>query len=349
MSITKKLIYWYSENKRNLPWRQHRHPFNIWLSEIILQQTRIDQGMDYYNRFVAEFKDVHALAAAPEEKVLRMWQGLGYYSRARNLHSAAKQIVTHYNGQFPKRYDELLKLKGVGDYTAAAIASIAFDEAVPVVDGNVKRVITRLFALKEDIGNQKTYNKIKEVCGELMANEEPGTFNQALMEFGALQCKPQKPDCLNCPLNAHCRAFESNLVSELPVKYKKQKKKNRYFSYFILEVQQVGLIFIEQREKKDIWQKLFQFPMFEGPQLLNEEQAIQKAHQWLPGIKITLTHSSKERRHILSHQNIHARFFHFTLSSMPEKTPEHWQPIQSGSLDNYAIPRLIEQYLKDKR
>lgn len=349
MSITKKLIYWYSENKRNLPWRQNRYPFNIWLSEIILQQTRIDQGMDYYNRFVAEFKDVHALAAAPEEKVLRMWQGLGYYSRARNLHSAAKQIVTHYNGQFPNRYDELLKLKGVGDYTAAAIASIAFDEAVPVVDGNVKRVITRLFALKEDIGNQKTYNKIKEGCGELMANEEPGTFNQALMEFGALQCKPQKPDCLNCPLNAHCRAFQNNLVSELPVKYKKQKKKNRYFSYFILEVQQVGLIFIEQREKKDIWQRLFQFPLHEDKKLLNEEQAIQKAEQWLSGTNIILNHRSNEVKHILSHQIIHAQFFHFTLSSMPEKTPGHWKAIHSDSLDSYAIPRLIEQYLETNR
>lgn len=346
MHITKKLIYWYSENKRNLPWRESKSAFHIWLSEIILQQTRIDQGLSYYNRFITEYDSIYTLASAREEQILRLWQGLGYYSRARNLHIAARQVVNEYNGKFPKSHHELMKLKGVGDYTAAAIASMAFDEAVPAVDGNVKRVVARLFGLQEDIANLKTYRNIRKICRDLMGDEDPGTFNQAMMEFGALQCTPKNPNCEKCPLSQHCLAFQKNIVKELPVKYNKQKKRNRYFNYFIFVSKPDKQTFIEQRDQKDIWQKLFQFPMLETNKLINEGQASQQADEWLQDAPKTLIHSSGQFKHILSHQQIYARFFHFNLSHLPSKTPDNWKIINQKDMDNFAIPRLIEQYLE---
>ncbi|MFO8054752.1 MAG: A/G-specific adenine glycosylase [Bacteroidales bacterium] len=347
MSLTKNLISWYTANKRNLPWRRSKDPFTIWLSEIILQQTRVEQGLKYYHRFTSEFRNVNALANASEEKILRMWQGLGYYSRARNLHATANQIVKDYHSSFPGTFKELLKLKGVGDYTAAAIASIAFDQAVPAVDGNVKRVISRLFDIRENTGNSTTYNKIKAICATLMQEENPGSFNQAIMEFGALHCKPKNPDCINCPLNSYCMAYSEGMVNELPVKYKTQKKKNRYFNYLIIENKSSTkpYFYIRQRKKNDIWHMLFEFPMIEDNKLLNTTETLKNLETLFPAQSKIHLRFSPAYKHLLSHQNIFAQFIRIKYSKEPKNIPPSWIKIPREKIDDYAIPRLIEQYL----
>ncbi|WP_375579469.1 A/G-specific adenine glycosylase [Marivirga tractuosa] len=232
-SFSNSLINWYKNNKRDLPWRNTTDPYKIWLSEIILQQTRVNQGLPYYNKFVSQYPKVLDLAKAPEDEVMRLWQGLGYYSRARNLHECAKSVVKDYNSEFPKAYNELLKLKGVGKYTAAAIASFAFEQAVPVVDGNVFRVLARYFDVSDDISQPKTFTKFFNIAKELIPDDYAASFNQAMMELGATICTPKKPDCENCPLSQECEARIHHKQSELPVKMKKIKIKNRYLYYLI--------------------------------------------------------------------------------------------------------------------
>ena len=229
MSFSNTLIYWYLQNKRDLPWRKTKNPYFIWLSEIILQQTRVNQGLDYYNKFITSFPTVFELAEASEESVLKLWQGLGYYSRARNLHYSARYIVNELNGIFPKSYNELLKLKGVGDYTASAIASICFNEPTAVVDGNVYRVLARYFGLNTTINSTKGIKEFKELAQQLIPTEKPDIYNQAIMEFGAVQCKPQNPDCNVCPLNTSCVALQKDQVTAFPVKEKKLKYKKTIF------------------------------------------------------------------------------------------------------------------------
>lgn len=348
MNIPDKLIHWYQVNKRVLPWRGIDDPFKIWLSEIIMQQTRMEQGMKYYQNFVNEFEDIHTLASAPEEKIMRMWQGLGYYNRARNLHAAARQVVNEYNGQFPVTYKELIKLKGIGDYTAAAIASVISGESVPAVDGNVKRVISRLFDIRTPIDNQKTYNQIRQTAKKMMSNADAGTFNQAMMDFGALICKPRNPDCENCPLNEQCLAYKTNMAAELPIKYRKQTKTTRYFNYLVfeIEVNKEKYFLIEQRNSRDIWNRLFQFPVLETDQLLdvtrilNNSRVKQILNDSVPQILL-----SKTYRHILSHQEISAQFFRIMINYIPDSMPIEWKLIPQEEIDNYAIPKLIEDYL----
>lgn len=262
MDFAKRLTDWYLQNKRDLPWRETVDPYKIWLSEIMLQQTRVSQGMPYYFAFTEAFPTVFDLANADEQQVLKLWQGLGYYSRARNLHATAKTIAFDYAGNFPESYKELLHLKGVGNYTAAAIASFSRGEAVPVVDGNVFRVLARYFDVETDIASPKAKKEFAALAFELMPKDNPAIFNQAIMEFGALQCVPKNPDCALCPMNDSCLALQKGKVDKLPVKLKKQKVTNRYFNYLVYRDNKRNTL-LRKREGKGIWQNLYEFPLIE--------------------------------------------------------------------------------------
>ena len=263
MSFSKKILSWYAHNKRDLPWRNTQDPYKIWLSEIMLQQTRVAQGTPYYHSFLNNFPTVHDLANASEEKVLKLWQGLGYYSRARNLHTTAQFISKDCNGQFPSTYKALLKLKGVGDYTASAIASISFNKAHAVVDGNVYRVLARYFGVAIPINSSEGVSYFKELAKAVMDATNIRDYNQGIMEFGAIQCTPKKPTCLTCPLSDSCVALQQNKIKELPVKLKKTKVRLRYFNYVVL-IDPEKKTQLQQRVKKGIWQQLYEFPLVES-------------------------------------------------------------------------------------
>ena len=259
--FSKKVVEWYRLNQRSLPWRETKDPFHIWLSEIILQQTRVNQGLPYYEKFIEAFPSVDKLAAASEQKVLRLWQGLGYYTRARNLHKCAKMIVNSYGGSFPASYNELLLLPGIGAYTAAAIASISFNESVAVVDGNVYRVLSRVFGISTEINSPKGKKEFFELANQLIDKKNPAMFNQAVMEFGALFCKPVNPSCESCTFKASCFAYNNNLVASLPVKKKNKPARRRYFYYFV--IQSGKSLLMSKRGKKDIWEGLYDFYLLE--------------------------------------------------------------------------------------
>ncbi|MCW4468156.1 A/G-specific adenine glycosylase [Flavobacterium sp. MFBS3-15] len=262
MGFSKSLIQWYLQNKRDLPWRKTTDPYRIWLSEIMLQQTRVAQGTPYFVKFTEAFPTVHDMASAPEEHILKLWQGLGYYSRARNLHATARQVAFEMGGTFPNSYAGLLKLKGVGDYTAAAIASISYGEPVPVVDGNVYRVLARYFGIQTDISSSGAKKQFTEVAASLLPKDDAATFNQAMMEFGALQCVPKNPDCSVCIFNKECAAFLTGRVSMLPVKLKKTKVTDRFFNYLIVK-DAAGHTIVNKRTAKGIWHNLYEFPLIE--------------------------------------------------------------------------------------
>lgn len=270
MNFSKPLIQWYLQNKRDLPWRNTIDPYFIWLSEIMLQQTRVAQGLPYFLRFTEAFPSVFDLAKADEEQVLKLWQGLGYYSRARNLHKTAQQVAFEYNGEFPKSYTELLKLKGIGEYTAAAIASFAYNESVPVVDGNVYRVLSRYFEVETDIASSGAKKEFTQLAAELLPAGEANLFNQAIMEFGALQCVPKNPDCANCIFTNSCAALQKKKVAQLPVKSKKIKVKTRFFTYLVFE-DEVNNTLIQKRTQKGIWHNLYEFPLLETENDLSYE------------------------------------------------------------------------------
>jgi A/G-specific adenine glycosylase len=270
MNFSKSLIHWYLQNKRDLPWRNTIDPYFIWLSEIMLQQTRVAQGLPYFLRFTEAFPTIFDLAKADEEQVLKLWQGLGYYSRARNLHKTAQQVAFEYNGEFPISYAELLKLKGIGEYTAAAIASFAYNESVPVVDGNVYRVLSRYFEVETDIASSGAKKEFTQLAAELLPAGEANLFNQAIMEFGALQCVPKNPDCANCIFSDSCAALQKKKVAQLPVKSKKVKVKPRFFTYLVFE-DEVHNTLIQKRTQKGIWHNLYEFPLLETETDLSHE------------------------------------------------------------------------------
>lgn len=345
MGLKNRLIEWYEVNKRDLPWRKSKNPYLIWLSEIILQQTRIDQGLNYYLRFAEKYPHVEALANAPMDDVLKLWQGLGYYNRARNMHYTANTISRSFDGVFPKTYLELLKLKGIGPYTAAAIASIAFNEPVPVVDGNVLRLFTRYFGISDDISQESTRKRIGELSHEIMDRQHPGIFNQAVMEFGALQCVPVNPDCLKCPLNDSCYAHQYNRVADLPVKRAPNKQKSRFFNYLI--VRHADHLFIEKRKGKDIWQLLYQFPLIETSEKDTLENII-KNDRWVSWFRekdLKLASYDKEFKHILSHQVIYASFLFVEVLDADFDMPPGWIRIKHSELRKYPVPRLIDKFL----
>ncbi|WP_139924703.1 A/G-specific adenine glycosylase [Hymenobacter sp. DG01] len=309
------LLDWYPRHRRDLPWRHTRDPYAIWLSEVILQQTRVKQGLPYYLDFISSYPTVHDLAAAPQDEVLRHWQGLGYYSRARNMHHTAQQVVQEFGGTFPDSYDGLLKLRGVGQYTAAAIASFAYDEQVAVLDGNVYRVLARVFGLTQDIAAPASRKVFQQLADTLIPAEHPAEFNQAIMEFGAIQCTPVKPDCLFCPLQSQCYAFQHGLVQELPVKSKAKAARTRYFHYLVLRHEDT--LYMRKRGPKDIWEGLYDFALHEAETAELPAQQVVDAVELLGGR--FATNQAEEPvhslRHVLSHQKVEARFHPVRLAA----------------------------------
>lgn len=328
-------------NKRDLPWRKSKNPYSIWLSEIILQQTRIAQGTSYYEKFLTEFDDIFALAKADEKSILKLWQGLGYYSRARNLHATAKIIASQYQGEFPESYDELIKLKGIGDYTASAIASIAFNQPHAVVDGNVFRVLSRIFGISTPINETQGIKEFKKLASELLDKEDPGNHNQALMEFGALICTPKKPKCNSCIFNTMCLALKDHKVDSLPVKIKKLKIRKRYLNFLVVNYQG-RFTLITQRLKKDIWQYLFEFPLYESKfNLNNETEIVTFIHnENLVCSSFTLKKFNENPIvHKLTHQTLYASFWIIEPVEKPENLTS-WQ-----DLDNFALPVLLQNFV----
>ncbi len=345
--ITRHLREWYQQNKREMPWRGTTDPYLIWVSEVILQQTRVAQGWDYYVRFTRRFPDVESLAAAEEEEVLKMWQGLGYYTRARNMHAAAKMIMKQFNGKFPTNHSDILSLKGVGDYTAAAISSIAFNKPYAAVDGNVLRVIARLFAIEDPIDSTKGRKTITRIAQTLLPDEDPGSFNQAIMDFGSTVCTPSLPNCSECPLSHTCMALAKNRVAHHPVTRKKNKVRKRYFSYF--HVVHNGSTYISRRVKQDIWKNLYEFPLVEttgpvGIEGLVKNDDFATLFGTLPSLNIEL---ADKFEHVLSHQVISAHFYKVIIPREATfETGGKFHRIDHAQLDNYPISRLISKYLE---
>lgn len=350
MTFTEVMLEWYGHNSRDLPWRRTNDPYLIWISEVILQQTRIVQGLAYYSRFIERFPTINDLAKAEEEEVLKTWQGLGYYSRARNLHSAAKNIMENHNGIFPASYEKLLKLKGIGEYTAAAIASIAYDKPYPVVDGNVLRFFSRYFGINTPIDTNAGKKQIYTKALSLIDKKQPGLFNQAIMEFGALQCKPGNPDCGKCLLKNKCLAFLEGSVERLPVKSKPKKQKARYFNYLVIlsEKKKEKFLYLRKREGKDVWKNLYDFPMIETFEEITEEKLFSSS-EWMEICgdrqfrKIYQTHQYK---HILTHQLIFARFYIIQFDERRNLVlPYLLVPLEE--IKKYPVSRLIEEFLNE--
>lgn len=311
MNFTNSLTKWYLENKRDLPWRNTQNPYFIWLSEIMLQQTRVAQGMPYFFSFTAAFPTVFDLATASEEQVLKLWQGLGYYSRARNLYKTAQYIAFELNGVFPDNYKELLKLKGIGEYTAAAIASFSYNEMVPVVDGNVFRVLSRYFDVETDIASSSAKREFTALALEVIDKKKPALFNQAIMEFGALQCVPKNPNCGNCVLNQGCLAWQKKKVNVLPIKSKKGKVRSRYFNYLIFS-DDLDNTLIQKRSDKGIWHNLYEFPLIETEKEVDFEFISTQIQQsiFVENKVISMQEvNSKSQIHKLSHQHLHIKFW----------------------------------------
>lgn len=337
---------WYRDNKRDLPWRDTQDPYLIWMSEVILQQTRVIQGLNYYFLFVEEFPNIYELASADEEHILRLWQGLGYYSRARNMHKTAKLIVSEFNGCFPTNYKVLINLPGIGEYTAAAISSFSVNERRAVVDGNVFRVLARHFGITERIDTNKGKKEFLSLANELLDKENPGLHNQSIMEFGALQCKPQKPDCEICPLKNSCFAFAYNQVNEFPKKQKKAKSRNRFFNYFIIESK--GKIVVKKRGAGDIWQHLYDFPMIETEkEMIDTFSSDLKNLKEIIGDVDRLQHIQRSYKHVLSHQNIYARFYKVVDCQIDLSKKPNWDYVLIKDLDKLAKPKLIVSFLED--
>ena len=338
---------WYAENQRDLPWRHTQDPYLIWLSEVILQQTRVAQGLPYYQRFAEAFPTVRALAAAEQEQVLRLWQGLGYYSRARNLHRCAQEIVSKHNGQFPGTYQTLLKLPGVGAYTAAAIASFAFNETVPVVDGNVYRVLSRVFGINDDIQSVGGQKKFRHLAEQLVPNGKASGYNQAIMEFGALQCTPVQPACLLCPLSAMCYAYQHGQQHALPVKTKKTKARVRFLQYFV--IRQGNTVWMKRRDESGIWAGLYDFYLVETLQQVTLEQLDDPLLDSLLQREGTSVVVSSPYRHLLTHQRLHVTFYTITLSQYPENLADESNCLQAYSVDELEQlpkPILIDNFLQ---
>ncbi len=341
MTFSNRLIYWYLQNNRDLPWRKTKNPYFIWLSEIMLQQTRVNQGLAYYLTFTTEFPTVFDLANASESKVLKLWQGLGYYSRARNLHFSAKYIANELHGVFPSTYNDIKILKGVGDYTASAIASICFNEDAAVVDGNVYRVLARYFGIATAINSSKGIKEFKELAQTLIDTTEPGTHNQAIMDFGALHCKPQNPLCETCPLDESCVALQKQTIKELPVKEKKIKIKKRYFNYLVF-VSDANETVLSERKGKGIWQGLYQFPLVESSENINLETLIQleELKELTVDKKEITLFNEKEVVHKLSHQHISTKFWIVKGNALDLESIK-WEEVEK-----LPVPILIANFLK---
>jgi A/G-specific adenine glycosylase len=343
ISIVSTLLSdWYGAHQRDLPWRRFPDPYKVWLSEIILQQTRVEQGLPYYEAILSRFPDVRSLADAPLDDLLKLWQGLGYYSRARNMHTAAKQIVNEFSGSFPTNYSTLLKLKGVGEYTAAAISSIVYGEPKAVVDGNVYRVLSRLFNIDTPINSTEGKRVFSELATEILDKKHPSRHNQAIMEFGALHCVPLRPDCGTCPLSTHCLGLAAGRITELPVKTKGSAKQERHFLYLVPSDGQNT--WMQQRLEKDIWQNLWEFPLIELPETFSMEKMLEEPvlKSWF-GEAFTIG-KPLQFKHILSHRIIHATFLPVRVAQL-KGIPTLWTRVPLNKIDTFAVSRMTENYL----
>ena len=348
------LLHWSAAHLRPLPWKGEPDPYKIWLSEIILQQTRVEQGLPYYERFVAAYPTVRHLADAPEDELMKLWEGLGYYSRARNLHAAARHIAHELGGKFPQDYAGIRNLRGVGDYTAAAIASFAYALPHAVLDGNVYRVLARFFGIATPTDTPQAKREFTALANQLLDPERPGAFNQAIMDFGATWCKPRQPRCAECPLAERCAALATGQVADLPVKSKKMERKERYFAYLVLRWQ--GDTWLRKRTAKDIWQNLFEFPMLELPALpadVREAAARFSQNADIPAAWLADARLSLPYRQTLTHREMAAVFFEIHLPSEPAVLLE--QPFLSGCQrarysdlkKKFAFPRIVDRYLQE--
>jgi A/G-specific adenine glycosylase len=348
MNVAGPLLNWYSQNKRPLPWRETREPYKIWLSEVILQQTRVAQGMDYYHRFLIAFPDVHSLASAAEQDVLKLWQGLGYYSRARNMHHTAKEVVEKYNGIFPASSDGLKKLKGIGDYTAAAIASICFDESSAVLDGNVARVISRLYAIDTPIDSNEGKKNITYLANILLDTNHPGTFNQAVMELGALVCTPKSPACDTCPIAFTCEALKRKKVEMFPVKSPKKTPIIRHLNYLVIsfEMDNKEFILMRKRTGNDIWKNMYDFPCIETGNEADSSDVLVQCQKTglLGGNSFVVEQVSDNYVHILSHRRLIAKFIRIKLIGLPNVDGD-LVAVMKNDIADLPVPRLIDRYL----
>lgn len=345
MDFSKTLTNWYSANQRDLPWRNTKEPYFIWISEIILQQTQIKQGLPYYEAFTTAFPTVFDLANAEEGTVLKLWQGLGYYSRARNLHFTAQYIARECGGIFPKTYHELMKLKGVGDYTASAIASICFEQPAAVVDGNVYRVLSRYFGIDTPINSTIGIKAFKTLATSLLDVNNAGDYNQAIMEFGATQCKPQNPDCSVCPFNTGCVALQKGMINQMPVKLKKTKVTTKYFNFLVFISSDKKTIF-EKRSSKGIWQNLYQFPLIETtlPLTVSQFKAQLDIVEFLQGIPFEFSlYNDTDLIHKLSHQHLHTKFWIIEVDVLPE------EGISISMLKTFPTSALISNFIEKFR
>ncbi|MFV0541082.1 MAG: A/G-specific adenine glycosylase [Aestuariibaculum sp.] len=342
MQFTEEINNWYSVNKRDLPWRYTKNPYKIWLSEIILQQTQVKQGLPYYEAFLDEYPTVFKLAKANEEAVLKLWQGLGYYSRARNLHATAKYVANELGGIFPNNYNDLLKLKGVGDYTASAIASICFGETTAVVDGNVYRVLSRYFGIDTPINTPRGAKEFKTLAQELIDKDSPATFNQAVMEFGATQCTPKNPNCGICVFNTGCTALKEDKVAALPIKIKSAKIKKLYFNFLVILSEENNTV-IEKRTENGIWRNLYQFPLIETKKEVGFDvmQKLVKEHVLLKDKLFSMVpYNDKAIVHKLSHRHLHTKFWIIKTNNSIKSS------IPIESIHDFAVPVLIGNFIE---
>lgn len=344
MNFSEELLRWYQNNKRDLPWRTTNNAYIIWLSEIILQQTRVEQGMPYFYRFAEKYPSVIDFAAADEDAILKMWQGLGYYSRGRNMLKTARQVVEQYNGVFPQQYDELIKLKGIGEYTASAIASFSANQPKAVVDGNVYRVLARYFGIEEAINSPKGKKDFQNLADEILNHNHPGLHNQAIMEFGAMLCKPKNPACGICPVRTGCYAFKNNAINSLPFKLKTTKIRERFFNYFLIINNKE--ILLNKRGDNDIWANMYDLPLIEtsGLTLINELFMLPDIKNYF-GEDIEIQEVSPVYKHILTHQRLHVRFI--KLKAPHINLQQNWFFSRVENLEKFALPKIIFIFIKN--
>lgn len=346
MDFAQIIINWYQKHKRDLPWRHTSDPYVIWLSEIIMQQTRVEQGTPYFDRFAEKYPTVADFASAEEGEILKLWQGLGYYSRGRNMHYTAQMVMEEHGGYFPSDYNSLLKLKGIGEYTAAAISSFSANEARAVVDGNVFRLLARYFGIDIPTNSGKGKKVFTELANELIDKEQAGIYNQAAMEFGSLVCKPKKPDCPICPLKAGCTAFRTGLINALPVKIKNQKIRERYF-YYIVVIDKNGIL-MNQRGANDIWENLYELPLFETSTLVDAGSLIaQENFINTFGSKVHLKSVTGPIKHILSHQKLFATFIEIEYNQEQFVSEKNWKYVKFEDLEKLAQPKIVFQFLEN--
>ena len=344
MNFADELVQWYLNNKRDLPWRNTTDAYIIWLSEIILQQTRVEQGMPYFNRFLEKYPTVSDFAAADEDAILKLWQGLGYYSRGRNMLKTARLVTEQFKGEFPQRYDDLIKLKGIGEYTASAIASFSANEAKAVVDGNVYRVLARYFGIDEPINSTKGKKDFQLLANEILNQDNPGLHNQAMMEFGAILCKPKNPACGICPVRVGCFAFKHNATTALPVKLKTVKVKERFFNYFLII--RDGEVLLRKRGEKDIWANMYDLPMIETDEIISLNNLIVMPETIASfGEGIDVQEVSPVYKHILTHQRLYVRF----IIAQPQvvNMQENWFFTGVKSIEKFAMPKIVFIFIKN--